>query len=112
MAFYFRHQAGGVIHDHPFDKKPTDNELAPLRKLMLERFGETHPKTGAPFWDRVEEYTGKLDKAGNPETVAYGHTEAMSGHPAPIDKKTHEEAEAARFRETVTAQGKGFIKNP
>jgi hypothetical protein len=54
-VFLYRHQAGGLVTDLAFAEPPTDEQLAPLRARMLLAHGDTHRRTGAPYWDRVVE---------------------------------------------------------
>lgn len=107
--FYYRHQAGGVLHESPFSSMPTDAELAPLRAAMLEKWGATHPKTGAAFWDRIEEVLAELDANGNAMIVAHHHTAAMSGNPAPAASSPADGGEPMR---ALKSGGKGHVKNP
>lgn len=52
-VFFLRHQAGGVLHEHPFAARPTEAQLAPLRAMCAWRHGEKHPRSGQPYWSDV-----------------------------------------------------------
>lgn len=52
---YVRHQAAGILTDFPFAGTPTDKQVAALAKLCFQSHGETHPKTGEPYWLKVVE---------------------------------------------------------
>lgn len=53
--FFVRHQAGGLMHEAPFLNEPTAEQIASVVRLATARHGERHPKTGEPYWARVEE---------------------------------------------------------
>jgi hypothetical protein len=54
-VYFVRHQAGGVMHEYPFAKEPSDAQVAALSKLCFQRFGATHPKNNAAYWARIVE---------------------------------------------------------
>jgi hypothetical protein len=66
MKIYLaRHQATGVLWEHPFASPPSDEQLAALAKLCFQQHGETHPKTKKPYWLKVVE-VDVLDKSTVP----------------------------------------------
>jgi hypothetical protein len=54
--FLVRHQAGNVIHEYPFAQRPSEQQLAAVKKLCLQRHGFSHAKTPQePYWVKVVE---------------------------------------------------------
>ena len=53
--YFYRHQAQGIMWEHPFSSRPTDEQLAPIRHLMMVRHGLDHPKLKKPWWDKLVE---------------------------------------------------------
>jgi hypothetical protein len=53
--FIVRHQAYGFVHEYPFAKEPTAEQLAAVERLCLQSCGVNHPKTGEKHWVKVVE---------------------------------------------------------
>lgn len=51
--YMVRHQAGGFLHEFLFEQEPTDEQLAPIYRLMKYRHGSEHPVLGGEMWLRV-----------------------------------------------------------
>jgi hypothetical protein len=51
--YYVRHQAAGMLHEHPFFEPPTTRQLAPVLELCRKRHGDLHPKTEQPYWAKI-----------------------------------------------------------
>jgi len=90
--YYYRHQAAGVCHAHPFSAPPSAEQLEAMRAAMRAAHGPVHPKTGAPYWDRVVEV--ETDRLPEP-APAGGDSSSGSG-------------EMSELR----AEGKGHVANP
>lgn len=77
-VFYLRHQAAGVIFDHPFMLAPTPEELAPVLARCVDGHGEVFAKTGEKYW-------AKVICVENGETTTIGC--AHGGSAAAVDAK-------------------------
>lgn len=50
MIYFLRHQAAGVLWEHPFSGPPTDIQRAAVAANLRMRFGDRLPRTGEPYW--------------------------------------------------------------
>jgi hypothetical protein len=48
--YFVRHQAGGVLWEHPCAETPTQAQMIALGAMCEALHGETHPKTDEPYW--------------------------------------------------------------
>lgn len=46
---YVRHQANGVVWEHPFAQPPTDEQIEAVARLCAQRWGYIHKKTEAIY---------------------------------------------------------------
>jgi hypothetical protein len=95
--YLLRHQAHGYAVSYPFSSPPTEGQLGPVRALLAAVHGHKHPKSGEPFWDRVEEI------------------EVLGPSDVPKVSLPGEEPAAGRGAGEFTdlkAEGRGSVRNP
>ena len=123
MKIYFiRHQAGGVIHDAPFESPPTPAQCAAVLARVPEfRENDRHPKTGEPYWVKVicvENGVTTTIGGANGESAEEINAKA-SGH-CPIRAAGHKRTPgsgepgkaAAGGALDAIASGTGNVRNP
>lgn len=123
--YYVRHQAAGVVHEHPFTSPPSQDDLDAVLATCESRHGKKHPKTGASYWAKVIVLDTEL-KADDPNRVKT-HSCAHGGSAESVDKRAAGKcpirdgehvpekslpAEAGGLVIEVSGHGTGFVKNP
>jgi hypothetical protein len=53
--YIVRHQGYGFVHEYPFAKEPTAQQLAAVERFCMQSRGVVHPKTGEKHWVKVVE---------------------------------------------------------
>lgn len=54
-VYFVRHQAAGVLWDSPFGATPSAGQVGALKERCEQRHGDSHPKSGEPYWLTIEE---------------------------------------------------------
>ena len=101
-VFFLRHQAAGIVHDHPFASRPTDAQIAPLRSLLEWRHGAAHPRTGQAYW--MDVVAIEVHEDGAIPVV-----DIPAGAPGPRGRAS---AVGVGGFADLSAHGNGFVRNP
>lgn len=54
-VYFVRHQAAGVLWEHPFAQYPNADQVDALARRCFQTHGAIHARTAEPYWLRVDE---------------------------------------------------------
>lgn len=100
--WFVRHQAENIVHKYPFAQRPTEEQLAPVRRWLLWLHGPTHPKSGAPYWLEVVSF----------DVLGPGEVPQIEALPEPVARQGRPSGAASVSFGDVEMSGRGAVRNP